>query len=127
MSLLTILGIIFFSYVLGKTTNHLIKHLMIFSRVFRIGQFEVTAIIVAIATSLPEILVSISSSMAKISDLALGNAIGSNVVNLSLVVGLTAIAGRSLHFRGEESIKDRFLPLAYTLIPFLLLWLMRKL
>ena len=95
---------------------------MSFSKVFRIGQFEATAVIVAMATSLPEILVGVSSSVAGVSDLALGNAIGSNVVNLSLVVGITAVAGRALHFKGEEAIKDKFLPLAYTLIPFLMLW-----
>lgn len=122
MPLLKIFGIIFFSYVLGKTTDHLIKHLLKFSRVFRIGQFEATAVIMAMATSFPEILVSISSSIAGVSDLALGNAIGSNVVNLSLVIGITAVAGRSLHFKGDGAIKNHFLPLAYTFIPFLLLW-----
>lgn len=122
MLILKVLGIVFFSYVLGKTTSHLIKHLAVFSRVFKIGQFETTAIIMSIATTLPEIFVSVSASLAKVSDLALGNAIGSNVVNLSLVIGITAIAGRSLHFMGDVAIKNKFLPIAYTLIPFLMLW-----
>jgi len=122
MLLLKILGIIFFSYVLGKTTSHLIKHLAIFSQVFKIGQFETTAVIMSIATTLPEILVSMSASLSKVSSLALGNAVGSNVVNLSLVIGITAVAGRSLHFKGNVAIKNKFLPVAYTLIPFLLLW-----
>ncbi len=122
MLVLKVLGIIFFSYVLGKTTSHLIKHLAVFSRVFKIGQFEATAIIMSIATTLPEILVSVAASLSKVSDLALGNAVGSNVVNLSLVIGITAIAGRSLHFRGDVAIKNKFLPIAYTLIPFLALW-----
>jgi cation:H+ antiporter len=122
MLILKVFGIIFASYVLGKTTGHLIKHLSVFSRVFKVGQFEATAIIVAIATSLPEILVSVSASLSKVSSLALGNAIGSNVVNLSLVIGITAMAGRSLHFKGDIAIKNKFLPIAYTLIPFLMLW-----
>ena len=122
MPLVKIFGIIFFSYVLGKTTDHLIKHLLKFSKVFKIGQFEATAVIMAMATSFPEILVSITSSLAGVSDLALGNAIGSNVVNLSLVIGVTAVAGRTLHFKGGGAIKNHFLPLAYTFIPFLLLW-----
>ncbi len=122
MPIVKILGIILFSYVLGKTTDHLIKHVMSFSKVFKIGQFEATAVVVALATSLPEILVSVSSSLAGLSQLALGNAIGSNVVNLSLVVGITAVAGRSLHFnKGDGAIREKFLPIAYTLIPFLML------
>ncbi|MBT8092521.1 MAG: calcium/sodium antiporter, partial [Gammaproteobacteria bacterium] len=47
--------------------------------------------IVAVATSAPEILVSIVASIEKQPGLAFGNAIGSNIVNIGLVLGLTAL------------------------------------
>ena len=47
--------------------------------------------IVAFATSAPEILVSIVSASRGEPGLAFGNAIGSNIVNIGLVLGLTAI------------------------------------
>ncbi|MBM26153.1 MAG: calcium/sodium antiporter [Chloroflexi bacterium] len=47
-------------------------------------------IIVGIGTSAPEILVS-SSAALEGSDLALGNAIGSNISNIGLIIGLTAL------------------------------------
>ena len=47
--------------------------------------------IVAFATSAPEILVSVVSSVRGQPGLAIGNAIGSNIVNIGLVLGLTAM------------------------------------
>jgi len=47
--------------------------------------------IVAFATSAPEILVSIVAALHGEPDLAIGNAIGSNIVNIGLVLGLVAL------------------------------------
>ena len=47
--------------------------------------------IVAFATSAPEILVSVVAALQGEPGLAFGNAIGSNIVNVGLVLGMTAI------------------------------------
>ena len=47
--------------------------------------------VVAFATSAPEILVSIVAALQGEPGLAFGNAIGSNIVNIGLVLGVTAI------------------------------------
>ena len=47
--------------------------------------------IVALATSAPEILISAVASIRGQSDLAIGNAIGSNIVNVGLVLGAVAL------------------------------------
>ena len=47
--------------------------------------------IVALATSSPEILVSLVAALRGEPDLAIGNAIGSNIANIGLVLGVTAI------------------------------------
>jgi cation:H+ antiporter len=47
--------------------------------------------VVALATSAPEILVSIVASLDDQPGLAFGNAIGSNIVNIGLVLGMTAM------------------------------------
>lgn len=47
--------------------------------------------IVAFATSAPEILVAIVASLRNETDLAVGNAIGSNITNIGLVLGAVAI------------------------------------
>jgi cation:H+ antiporter len=47
--------------------------------------------IVSFATSLPEVLVSITASLQAAPGLAIGNAIGSNIANIGLVLGVTAV------------------------------------
>jgi cation:H+ antiporter len=47
--------------------------------------------IVAFGTSAPEILVSISAALEDAGELAVGNALGSNLANIGLVLGVTAI------------------------------------
>ena len=47
--------------------------------------------IVSIGTSLPEFVVSIVAAINKSKDIALGNIIGSNIANIGLVLGLSAI------------------------------------
>lgn len=47
--------------------------------------------VVSFATSAPELLVSLQAALDGSPDIALGNVIGSNIANIALVLGLTAI------------------------------------
>ncbi len=47
--------------------------------------------VVSFATSAPELLVSLKAALDGSPDLALGNVIGSNIANIALVLGITAI------------------------------------
>lgn len=47
--------------------------------------------VVALGTSAPEILVAISAALEDASELAVGNAIGSNLANVGMVLGITAL------------------------------------
>lgn len=47
--------------------------------------------VVAFGTSAPELAVSVSSSLAGNSDVALGNVVGSNILNVLLILGLSAL------------------------------------
>jgi len=47
--------------------------------------------IVAVATSLPELVASVVAAFKKHSDIAVGNVIGSNIFNIFLVLGLSAL------------------------------------
>ncbi len=47
--------------------------------------------IVSLGTSAPEILVSITAALSGASGIAIGNAIGSNIANIGLVLGITAL------------------------------------
>ncbi|MEO8350562.1 MAG: calcium/sodium antiporter [Chthoniobacteraceae bacterium] len=47
--------------------------------------------IVAIGTSLPELVTAVTSSRQAVSDLAVGNVIGANIANLTLIVGAASV------------------------------------
>jgi len=58
---------------------------------FGLSQGLIGLTIVAFGTSAPELLVSINAAIKGNSDIALGNVIGSNISNISLVLGISAI------------------------------------
>ncbi len=75
--------------------------------------------IIGIGTSAPEVLVSISASLSGAPNLAVGNALGSNITNIALVLGLTAlISPLAVH----SGILRRELPLVL-IISLLAMWL----
>ena len=57
----------------------------------RISEIVIGLTIVSIGTSMPELFVSTSSALQGASDISIGNVIGSNICNLLLILGLSAI------------------------------------
>ncbi|MGJ8592863.1 MAG: calcium/sodium antiporter [Aquaticitalea sp.] len=58
---------------------------------FNISKLVIGMTVVSFATSAPELLVSLQAALDGSSDIALGNVIGSNIANIGLVLGITAI------------------------------------
>jgi len=58
---------------------------------FNLSKMVIGLTVVSFATSLPELLVSLQAALGGYSDIALGNVIGSNIANIGLVLGITAI------------------------------------
>lgn len=56
-----------------------------------ISELIIGLTIVAVGTSLPEIVTSVVASLRKHSDIAVGNVIGSNIANLLVILGITAM------------------------------------
>ncbi len=58
---------------------------------YRLSPMVVGMTIVAFGTSAPELIVSLNAAVSGHPQIALGNVIGSNIANIALVLGLTAI------------------------------------
>lgn len=58
---------------------------------FNISPFIISLSMVAVGTSLPELVISAMASYKDESDIAIGNVLGSNVFNIFLVLGATAL------------------------------------
>ena len=61
------------------------------ARRFRISPLVIGMTIVAFGTSAPELLVSLVSAIKGSSGIAIGNVVGSNIANIGLILGLTAM------------------------------------
>ena len=88
MSLLLSLFLLAIGFILlTKGADYFIDNSAILAEEKGIPPHVVGVTIVAFGTSLPELLVSIISSLQGYNDLALGNIVGSNISNIGLVLG----------------------------------------
>lgn len=59
----------------------------------KLSRMVIGLTVVSFATSAPELLVSVNAALDGFSDISLGNVIGSNIANIGLVLGITAVIG----------------------------------
>lgn len=71
--------------------NYLVDSSVAIAQRAKISNFIIGLTIVGIGTSAPELFVSISSALKGSGDIAMGNVLGSNIVNILLIMGVTAI------------------------------------
>jgi len=74
-----------------------------------LSPFIVGVTIVGLGTSFPELITSLTATFKGVTEIAAANAIGSNIANILLVVGLAAVFGRRLTV--SKSLIDLDLPL----------------
>ena len=85
------LAIIFGLILLIKGGEWLMKAAVSLSLSMRVPKIVIGMTVVSFATSAPELIVSLQSSLSGHSDLALGNVIGSNIANLAFVLAITIL------------------------------------
>lgn len=61
------------------------------SRRLRVSEFLIGVTVVAVGTSMPELVVSVMSAAEGKSDVAIGNIVGSNIFNIYAILGITAL------------------------------------
>lgn len=69
----------------------LVNNAVLISKQFGVSERIIGITIIAIGTSLPELITSIIAALSKRTDLALGNILGSNIMNILSIIGITAL------------------------------------
>lgn len=85
--LLIVLGFV----LLIKGADFLVDGASSVAKKFRIPEIVIGLTIVSIGTSMPELFVSTTSALQGSADMSIGNIIGSNICNLLLILGLSAV------------------------------------
>ena len=87
----------------------------------RTGIIGLSAVVIALGTSFPEIFVSITSAVEERVSLSLGVALGSNIANIALVGAGTALLLGRVHIAEKVVKKVVWISLACGILPYLLL------
>lgn len=87
---------------------------------FRIPEFIIGATLIALGTSLPEMAASIAASLDGKSDIAIANVIGSNILNITLVLATVFIIAKKINPNRDFFAKDS----TWALVPVLVFILM---
>ncbi|CBJ82947.1 putative Na:Ca transport protein (CacA family) [Xenorhabdus bovienii str. Jollieti] len=82
-----VLGLI----ILPISTRMVIDNAAVIARIYSISELIIGLTILAVGTSLPELATSIAAAIKGENDMAMGNIIGSNVFNITLVLGIPGI------------------------------------
>jgi len=76
------------------------------SRLLKMPPVVIGLTVVAFATSLPELAVSMLAAKHGNPDLAVGNVVGSNMFNIAVIIGVTALLFPPLRFRSTKAPAD---------------------
>lgn len=91
--------------VIIKASDMLVSGSVNLARFLKIPTLVIGLTIIAIATGVPEIAISISSSLKGSNGLLLGNLLGSNLFNILFILGLIALI-RPLYIKKEIILKN---------------------
>ena len=88
MSILSILTGFFLLVVGGE---YIVRASVSLSLRFKISKFAIGMTVVALATSFPELIVSVNAALSESPSIAINNVIGSNIANIGLVLSIVSI------------------------------------
>jgi cation:H+ antiporter len=108
-------------YVLVRSGTILVGVMTALSRYFRITEYVFSFILMAFATTLPELFVGITSGFRNLPVISLGNVIGSNLVNLSFILGIIAVAAKGIKIDSRIAKKDTWISFFIILLPMFML------
>jgi cation:H+ antiporter len=77
--------------VMPMATRMVVDNATVLANYFAISELTVGLTVVAIGTSLPELATAIAGARKGEDDIAIGNIIGANILNIALVLGLPAL------------------------------------
>ena len=118
-----IINLLFFlisCLVLAISGHFIVKSLVKIVQYYELKEFLTGFIIIAIATSIPDLFVGVSSALNQIPSLSLGNIIGSNIIKLTLIVGVAALLGKRIKFEKEIEKKDIIYTSVIAILPIIL-------
>lgn len=121
MIVVYLLILVVLSLVLIKSADYVVVSIKRLSSNIRIGTFGVSAIILTLGTSFPELFVGITSSLEGKPGLSLGVIVGSNISNLALIAASATLLVGRVRVHGDHLKKSVVAALIAGILPFILI------
>lgn len=123
MIFLFILLFIISSLVLFFSSSRLIDNLMMLSRFLSWREFVASFFVMSLATSLPNFFIDINAAISGVPELAFGDIVGGNILDLTLAIALTVILGKTfLPAKSEMVQTSAIFTVAIAILPLLMIF-----
>ncbi len=91
------------SLLLIKSASLAVKHVINLAKLLHISEFVTSFLIAGFVSILPELFVGINSAIGGVPEVGIGTLIGNNIVDLTLVIGIIAILGKTIPSQKQGS------------------------
>ena len=117
-----IVGLLLSVTVLIVSSKWVVQSASSIARSVKISEFIISFVLIALATTLAELSIGIQSALQGVPELSFGDVVGTNIANLTLVLGLVAIIAGSVTLQDYEHFKHhRSFQFLILTAPFILL------
>lgn len=111
------------SLLMFFSSSRLIDCLMLFAKILSWREFVASFFIMSLATSIPNLFVDLSAAFNKVPQLAFGDIVGGNILDLTLAVALTVLVGQTfLPAKSEMVQASAIFTVGIAILPMLLIF-----
>jgi cation:H+ antiporter len=88
--------------LIGLLSDRIIRYVLVISKAMGLSEMAAGFVLLSVVTSLPELSVSAMAAISGEGGLSLGNVLGSNVANLTIIIGLAVFLSKTvISLKGE--------------------------
>lgn len=114
---------IFSCFILSWISSHLVKSLVQIARYLHWREFIIAFFLIAITTSLPNLFVDLNAVLQHKPELAFGDIVGGNLIDLTLVMAIAIFfSKKSISTKSEMVQESTIFTVIVAVLPLLLIW-----
>ncbi|MCH7604523.1 sodium:calcium antiporter [Patescibacteria group bacterium] len=116
-----LLLLLFSAILMAWAANRLVQGITNVARYLKWLEFVIAFFVMALAASIPNLFVGISSALHGIPELSFGDVVGNSVIDLTLVAGLAVLLGANLISESKLVQTSSFFTIIIAILPLLLI------
>lgn len=121
MALPLIIAIFVISFlVLARSSAILVNTLTSLAKLFGMSEYAIAFLLMSFATSIAELFIGVSSAIGGVPEMSLGNILGANLLNVTIVIGIPAILAGGMRVESKLERRNFWSIFFLALFPFFL-------